>query len=309
MKPTLSIVIITMNRPVEIGHCLDHIARQSEKPLEVIVVDASKKDESQSVVESMKTRLAGSLNYVRSAPGMARQRRLGFEIATGQVILFLDDDVYIEQDFVRELLQVYELCDMSTIGGVTGHDPSSRRPPSWSLRALLLRAYFLPMFGSGRFRLSGMHTTANGLSGIRRVEFMGGGFTSYRRAVLIDIPPDGESFAGPFEDADLSYRVSRVYRNYYTAAARCVHKPSGVNRRPPAERSVEMLEAYKVFWRKNVPDTPLRRWAFRRACRGLAAGIYFMTPLDAWCFLIRNLLGARLYCLGQTCYRKMGLRR
>jgi GT2 family glycosyltransferase len=284
-----------MNRPDELCRCIDHIRAQTSLPGEVIVVDASNDILTKDRLSKRFAALPFMLRYLRAEEaGMARQRRLGVESTSAEIVLFLDDDVYIERRFVEELLRVFVERDFARIGGVTGHESQATRLPVWDPSYLVRFLLGLPIPGRGKFRFSGLHASANGLRGVRRVQFLGGAFTAYRRDVLLEMPPDGEKFPGPFEDVDLSYRVSRRYQNYYTEYARCVHQPSAINRKSAQERSADMCRYYGVYWEKNIRPTPLRKLARRVASYGMASGLCFMTGKDTVIWMLERILGRHL---------------
>jgi len=173
---------------------------------------------------------------------------------------------------------------------------SIRRPFPLSFSSVARTIFLLSKLGNGRFRLSGLHTSANGLRGIRPVEFLGGAFTAYRAEVLRQLPPDGERFpTTAFDDVDLSYRVSRAYQNYYTEYARCRHVPSPKNRPNPDKYRRDMEEAYARHYEKNIPPTIVHRWAYALASAGLRWDLHRLTGKDFAARALRRLLGAGAY--------------
>jgi glycosyltransferase involved in cell wall biosynthesis len=291
-SPTVSVVIITLDRPTEVTDCLASLAQQTVPLLEVLVVDASAGTATQERVEQARANGLPA-RHLAAARGVAYQRRVGAEAAQGDVVLYIDDDVLLETGFVAAILDVFRREDGKRIGGVTGHNTANRRRRVPSVRNLVRWCCFLPMPGSGRFRLSGMHTTANGRRGVRRVEYLGGAFTAYRRDVLAECPPDSERFPSMFEDVDLAWRVSRRYRNYYTEHARCVHLAAAAHRPSAREHARKMSEAYATYWHKNVPQTPWRRLFFRLAYAATRAGCYHWTGRDYASFAYRAVTGRR----------------
>src|SRR5690242_18481340 len=49
-NPTVSIIIVTRNRPALLRHCIAHVLAQPYPHKEIIVVDSSSNDESEQVV-------------------------------------------------------------------------------------------------------------------------------------------------------------------------------------------------------------------------------------------------------------------
>ena len=74
---TVSIIIITYNRPFLLKHCLERVLAQSYAHKEIIVVDSSTNDESEQVVaqypEVLSARIYGQHNNMPQArnAGMA----------------------------------------------------------------------------------------------------------------------------------------------------------------------------------------------------------------------------------------------
>src|SRR4029450_12859074 len=106
-----SVVIPTIDRVDNLRRTLASIAAADPPPAEVVVVDASAERSAEEVAEEF------GVHYVHTAPGLTAQRNRGTERATGEVIVFLDDDVEIAAEFFSRLVAVYEDAD---VVGATG---------------------------------------------------------------------------------------------------------------------------------------------------------------------------------------------
>jgi glycosyltransferase involved in cell wall biosynthesis len=85
---SVSVVIPTRRRPVDLDRCLERIARQTTAPLETIVVDNSEGDtETQDVTNRWSARYV-----IEPIPGLSRARNRGAIAASGDIIAYLDDD-------------------------------------------------------------------------------------------------------------------------------------------------------------------------------------------------------------------------
>jgi GT2 family glycosyltransferase len=137
--PSLSIIIPTKNRPSDLNLTVESVLRQSILPPQLIIVDQSDHDESQRRLEKLFAETpfpAGGkprLCYFHDTRilGLTRARNRAMEFAQGDIWLFLDDDVVLEQDFLEELLAVYE--QRSDVSGVSGIITNYRRP-AWTYR-------------------------------------------------------------------------------------------------------------------------------------------------------------------------------
>jgi GT2 family glycosyltransferase len=111
---TVSVVICTLERPDDVRTCLEHLAAQTCRPHEVLVVDSSSSDATERVVAEWPW-----ARYERNDAGVGTlplSRRIGVQASTGEVIAFLDDDAYADPEWLRYLALAYE----PGIGGVGG---------------------------------------------------------------------------------------------------------------------------------------------------------------------------------------------
>jgi GT2 family glycosyltransferase len=192
--------------------------------------------------------------------------------SSGDILFFLDDDVVLERDFVREIKKVFDSDPSGEVGGVAGDILEARKARGkrqwW--QQLLRRLFFLSDYGSGEFRLSGFGTWPQGLDEIQYVELLTGCEMAFRRKVFDELEFD-ERLTGYayMEDVDFSYRVSRKYRNVYTPFARCRHIQSQKERLNKAERKKMLLTNHTYLFRKNMPQTLAHRVAFWLSVIGL----------------------------------------
>jgi hypothetical protein len=101
--PALSVVIPTLNEERYIGSLLSDVMGQTKKADEVIVVDAGSGDSTISVVR----RFPG-LILLAGTPPVAAGRNMGGRSASGDVLIFLDADVRLEEDFFEGFLEEFE---------------------------------------------------------------------------------------------------------------------------------------------------------------------------------------------------------
>lgn len=95
-KPTVSVVIPTFNRAAILQQTLLDTARQSWRPLELVVVNDGSRDDTDRVLAALRPEIeaAGVIpRFLHQAnAGVAAARNLGLREAGGDLIAFLDDD-------------------------------------------------------------------------------------------------------------------------------------------------------------------------------------------------------------------------
>jgi glycosyltransferase involved in cell wall biosynthesis len=94
----VSIVIPALNEERHLGQLLSDLQRQSQRPDEVIVVDAGSND------ATIRTAKHSSTTVLRSEPPVARGRNLGGYRATGDLIFFLDADTRLPKTFFEDFV-------------------------------------------------------------------------------------------------------------------------------------------------------------------------------------------------------------
>ncbi|MBT6199309.1 MAG: glycosyltransferase family 2 protein [Gammaproteobacteria bacterium] len=103
---TISVIIPTIGRPSSLERLLASIAKQTYPVREVIVADGSSDESTRNIVEDPRWRQEDVfLEYLAVLPPDAvRQREMAIQIATGDWLLLLDDDVELELGCVSNLV-------------------------------------------------------------------------------------------------------------------------------------------------------------------------------------------------------------
>lgn len=96
--PKFSIIIPVYNVEKYIEKCLDSIFNQTLKDFEIIVVNDGTKDKSIELIKNYDIKIINQKNQ-----GLSAARNRGVKEATGEYLLFLDSDDYLEKDTLKEL--------------------------------------------------------------------------------------------------------------------------------------------------------------------------------------------------------------
>ena len=100
--PLVTVVIATRERPELLARCLDSVAALRYPRLEVVVVDND--PVTDATAELIRQRYPDLVRYVREpVRGLAAAHNRGLAEALGEITAFTDDDVVIDQDWLRAL--------------------------------------------------------------------------------------------------------------------------------------------------------------------------------------------------------------
>jgi glycosyltransferase involved in cell wall biosynthesis len=106
MRPSISVVIPTHNRPDGLRASLGSILRQSSLPDEVVVVDdGSSPAVDESIFEGFSPNVRCVLLTNVTSRGGNNARNQGVVAASGEFIAFLDDDDQFKEDKIKVLMQ------------------------------------------------------------------------------------------------------------------------------------------------------------------------------------------------------------
>lgn len=259
MALTVSVIICTKDRGASLGETLATLFAQTRRPDELIIVDDGALGQGALDAEALIALGAAQgvpTRYLRKeTPGLAASRNIGVQHAQGDVILFLDDDVTLEPEYLARLLALFEADKAGAVGGATGALIVEYAP---GVRAFL-RFFLLDGRRPGAVLPSGygVLVRAGEIEAAQPVEWLSGCNMAYRRAVFDEFRFDQRLGAyGWSEDRDFSYRVGRRRQLMATPHARLVHRkePAG---RIGAERMGFMETNYLYrFFRKNMPKRP-----------------------------------------------------
>ncbi len=260
-----SVLIVTKDRPEFLADTLDAILACRPSPGELIVVDGDAGRSAEPAVEERRGLAADAgteLRYLVSDPGLGVQRNRGLEVATGDVVVFLDDDVAPAPGFFDALARPY--ADPAVIGA-TGRvvEPDSGRIGAPASR---VRRILFPGGEQGSMTAFGYPRRIVDPDRPGDVEWMQGCFMSARIDQARAVPHD-ELITARFEgeDEDFSYRLSQRGRLRYEPTAVLDHKQLGfressAERQRAFNRDIVLVRTY--LFRKNFRRTPLNRVRF-----------------------------------------------
>jgi len=257
---TLSVLIPTKNRPADLLACLRSVVTQEPHPDEIVVVDqstASSRADVAAMVETCGIRLR--YEHAPQLAGLTHARNRAVDLSTGDVVLFLDDDVELAPGYVREIMRVFEADTERRVGGAGGL--ILNLPGSLS-RLQRIRSW---LFYRGPFSVERDTLTFHLHPGTRprRAQRLHGGDLALRREVFDDFRFDegysGYSFG---EDRDFTVQVSTRFELWWVPAAQLIHKEAPASRLS-RERFCELrILSWLRFYSRCVPKTVFNRLCY-----------------------------------------------
>jgi GT2 family glycosyltransferase len=129
------LVIITYKREKILPVCLELAIKQTRKPTEIIVIDAS--DDWETTRDTVMSEIAKNSSDIRWVYDRAEilsstlQRNQGLQIATVDIVFLIDDDSLMYPTCAEEIMRIYEADPTSLVKGIQANavdiPPSSDR--------------------------------------------------------------------------------------------------------------------------------------------------------------------------------------
>jgi glycosyltransferase involved in cell wall biosynthesis len=272
----ISVVIPTLNRPKHLKNALRSILAQTRLPDEVIVVDQNDDLETENLITKERLVLDDkvSLKYILEREKSASHaRNVGWRAATGQIVIFLDDDMVLDTRFVSEILRVYN--EHPHVAGVQG--TWSGGWPSWkdsmhaSFISVLLnyirKVFFVAHWekDSQRILPSGGMVVPGPLTKTIEAEVILPGLVSFRKIINEDYCFDENLKGYSWGEESFTIRLNRRYPHslYVTPFAKAIHAHASTGRLQE-KKLWYIITQYELYnFNKNViliGGSSLRNW-------------------------------------------------
>lgn len=192
----VSVVIPTLNRADLLATTIDRIESQTfpRDNYEVLVIDNASNDDTRRVLAQKSLLYANLRTFRQTKRGAAATRNVGIQNATGDVVLFIDDDIEADENLIQAHVTYHERdARVSAIGAVVTPWASSADP---FLRYLCHRGIVNPYsLTASPMDFSYYHT----------------GNVSSPRALLQAVNGFNEEFSiYGMEDIELGYRLEKA---------------------------------------------------------------------------------------------------
>lgn len=129
-----SIIIPTLNRSVYLERTLNGLLESDFNPreFEIIVIDNGSTDNTKIIVEKfIQDYQAYRIIYIYDdQPGMLTGRHRGAQVAKGQILTFIDDDIKAVKGWLTAIIEAFSDPDVHLVGG-RNLPEYEKTPPKW----------------------------------------------------------------------------------------------------------------------------------------------------------------------------------
>ena len=106
----VSVIVPVYNVEKYLRKCLDSLVAQTLEDIEILVINDSSPDASQTIIDEYKEKYPQIRSFIKENGGVSSVRNYGLKVATGKYIGFVDGDDHVEKDMYEKL---YDLAENS----------------------------------------------------------------------------------------------------------------------------------------------------------------------------------------------------
>ncbi len=115
-KDLINIIVPIYNSKKYIERCVDSILNQTYQNFELILINDGSTDNSLNVINKYKNN--SKIKIIdKKNEGVAKTRNLGIDMSKGKYIMFIDNDDYIDSDYIYNYYNAIENNDMDVVFG------------------------------------------------------------------------------------------------------------------------------------------------------------------------------------------------
>lgn len=260
---SVSVIICTYNRSVSLGITLNSLVSMilpENVDLEIIVVDNNSGDGTPEMVSRFIEHGFCTVRYVFEAlQGLSHARNAGFAAAQGDIIVFTDDDVVVDQYWLASIIETFRQFDADCVGGkIMPIWPSER--PLWLTKEIEGNIAILD-YGDAAMVMDGEKILLYGAN------------VSFSRRILEKVGCFDTSL-GRKGDKLYSHEDKELYTRVIHAGGKVIYQPNAV--------------VHHMIGTHRTRKSYFRKWHFDDGeFNGLCLGVYRQ----------RSLLGIPLYAL------------
>lgn len=240
MELKASVIIPTKNRTEDLIECIESLINQTYPINELLIVDGSDSGETENYIRNLKEKnLKFDCIYIKQTRGgTARARNMGMDQVSEDIVVFIDDDVILDKNCIKEIITVFATDKNEEIGGVgvkaeEGINKNEFQKKLFNLfYSVFGILFFRDSWERGNVTIAGHHVRLP--DGPSYVKWLDSKSMAYRKKVLSGFRYDENleklSPYAYYEDLDFSYRIGKKYGLFLNPKANAIHKRSPSSR-------------------------------------------------------------------------------
>lgn len=185
----ISVVIPTKDRPDVLYRCICSVLDQTVLPQEIVIVDDGNLSRKfVSNVERKTESIGIKFQYIKkNIPGLSMSRNIGASTARSSVVLFLDDDIVLDRDYIEVLKEDWDKYkEEEHLGGIGGVIKNIRKITF--MEKLFHRIFLLSSSAKWDVTDVGFQVWTTEVEKEEKVFYLPGGVTSFKKDLIAKIP-------------------------------------------------------------------------------------------------------------------------
>ena len=267
----ISVIIINHNTPEVTLKCLEHLHRSQDVEFETIVINNTPEDK----LFYPKVKIFNNPKRL----GFGANNNKGMKVATGDRILLLNSDCFVNPDTLSILNTQYSILNWDVVGCRLTDEHGKTRPSSGyfpTLRRIILLMSFIDNMPMVRRFVDSIHVRdlsryENG----HEVDWVQGAFVFLKREVYDKTGGFDENFHMYGEEIEWQYRIKKAgFKVFYFPKVSAVHLER-MSVKSYAGAFIGEMKGYLYWFKKYQPD-----WQQRMLAVVLFGGCIIRIP--AW---------------------------
>jgi GT2 family glycosyltransferase len=203
----VTVGIPTKDRFDDLKKCMKSVIAQTSLPVEIIIIDdgnltAGQMQDCRKITEPKVTCVYAK----KDQPSLSASKNMIAQLAKGELVLIIDDDVVLENDYVENIIKVFTEDSESRIAAACGMILNLRKK---SLLERIWRIMFLLDSGiPGDITSTMFESKITGIQDMCHVKWLSGCNAMFRKDILLKFP--FEEFCGgrnALEDIEQALRI------------------------------------------------------------------------------------------------------
>ena len=247
----ISLIIPTKNRPNDLNLAIKSLLQQSQMPDEIIVVDQSDNNKSKILfLNSFNSFSNIKIIYIhdKKIDGLVQAKKVGVRHATKDIICFIEDDIFLEDDYIEQLKNGFKLHPhMVGCCGIVTNGPNKN-----FIYHFIFNLFHIGIFNDKRISIFSK-SRSNISDYLTQSDKLSGGISAWKKKVFHSIKFDTKNKFHMLEDIDFSFRVFKHFDDslYINTKMRLAHFSSPINRNDLFDRYKNKTIEYFLFYKKN----------------------------------------------------------